>query len=112
HVEEQTDAETLVRLRSAQRQDGAARRGVEGGGIGRGTALGVDDPAFGQPYPLVIGDTDLALGTDTGADVEHKGVALGRGADAEWIGADASLDPSGRRYIAAVAVAADRGDEG
>ena len=111
HVEHQAEAEPLVRLRPAHRQDRAERRVVEDRRVGRRLPLRVEQPALGDGPLVDVVDADLALGHDARAEVEDDRVAGGRHRRAERVGAEPGLDPAGGRHPLAGAVVVDRGDQ-
>lgn len=111
HVEQQAQAEPLVRLRSAEREDSADRLFVQYRGIGGRFAVGVLQPAFGNAFAFLVGDAHFALGTDAGADVKDERFGGRRNADADRVGADAAFDAAGRHDTAALAVRVDGADE-
>ena len=111
-VEHQGQAEPLVGLGTSHRQDAAQGRLVEHGRVGRGLALIVQQPAFGNLLLVEVVRADLALGGDAGAEVEDDGVsAAGGHARAQGVRAQAGLDAAGRGDSLAGTTVIDRGDQ-
>ena len=112
HVEHQAQAEPLVRLRPAHRQDRAGRRLVQHRRVGGRLPLAVEQPALGHRLLAVeVMDADLALGRHAGPEVEHHRVGLGRDRGAERIRPQPRLEPSRGRHPLPGAVVVDRGDQ-
>jgi tripartite-type tricarboxylate transporter receptor subunit TctC len=85
----QRQAVALVRAEGQQR---AERRHDAVAGVARRSALVVDQAAFGDQLPLVVGNPGLALGDDAGREVQdHRRPAWQRHTRAEGVRAEARI---------------------
>ena len=96
NVEHQPQPKPLVRLIATERAQGTGRVGEHHPGIGRRVSLGVLDESRGDGPPRQAGQLQLSIRHRAGRHVEHNGLVAGRDADANRVGAQASVEPPGR----------------